>query len=96
MQNPEYTASRINAALAARDPRVSVAWSYGVDGGSDPVGFDVFLEDDETPFTVEDRGGRLIIEEAGINGFLAAYSPYDKVAKALIEFIQSWTKEKGI
>ena len=92
MPNPENTARDINNALAKHDPRVSVAWAYGVDAGRDPVGFAVYLDGDDTPFSVEDNGSRFVIDEHGV-GELARFARPDRVAVALVEFIKSWVAE---
>lgn len=92
MYNPESTARQLNGELAKRDPRISVAWAYGNDTGREPVGFAVYLDGDDTPFSIEDNGSRFVIDEHGV-GELARFARPDRVAVALVEFIESWVAE---
>lgn len=60
MDNPEYTEGLINRALNAV-PDLCVAWDGDFTTDDERPAFDVYWQDDDTPYWVEDGGGRFYV-----------------------------------
>ena len=82
MDNPEYTAARINEALAGYGSQLEVYW----DGDIENATFDVLACGDDTNLSVEDTGYSLIVyERVGHCDYtVEEVRHYVKVARALI------------
>lgn len=82
MDNPEYTAARINEALADFGSQLEVYW----DGDIENATFDVLFHGDDTSLSVEDTGHKLIVHEriGNCDYTVEEVLHYIEVARALI------------
>lgn len=91
MDNPEYTAARINEALAGIRRDVEVYWN----GDDESIAFDVFVDGDDSNFSVADTGYSLIVyERVGHCDYtVAEVRHYIEVARALAGAAPAYLKE---